>query len=270
MANMVNLPRKVDDTGTQSSPAGRYLQTTRDPSLVAIKLLAESGDLCHQFVGERQVVRLVSGQDQQSRDTADVFGVSHKPSLCWPCHSQGLLHIGKRESVGLGGKLVEQLVGKLDTVVVGELVLPVHGVLSTFRLDGVGERAATATSGRQQNGSEARRTRDPTHYLRSNREGRLESAGSSRSKWFVVASYTAARLSAVTKVLYRETHTMSNPSLSSNPSTSLRKNDRLLSVINESISSKTTRHGASRRARSKTCLIPVRIKRDHVSQQALE
>jgi hypothetical protein len=148
MANMVILTRKVNDTKTQSSPAGRYLQITRGPSLVAIKLLAESGDLCHQFVGERQVVRLVSGQDQQSRDAADVVGVSHKPSLCWPCHSQGLLHIGKRESVGLGGKFVEQLIRELDTVVVGELVLPVNSVLTTLRLDGVGERAATATSGR--------------------------------------------------------------------------------------------------------------------------
>jgi hypothetical protein len=119
-----------------------------DRSLVAIELLAQSGDLSHQFARERQVVGLVSGQDQQSRDAAAVVGVSHKPSLCWPSHSQGLLHIGKRESVGLGGKLVEQLVWELDTVVVGELVLPVHGVLSTFRLDRVGERAATATSGR--------------------------------------------------------------------------------------------------------------------------
>ena len=50
--------------------------------------------------------------------------------------------------------------------------------------------------------------------------------------------------------------TMSNPSLSSSPSTSLRKNDRLLSVISESMSSKTTKHGASRRARSKTSLMP--------------
>jgi hypothetical protein len=70
--------------------------------------------------------------------------------------------------------------------------------------------------------------------------------------------------------LYRETHTMSNPSLSSKPSTSLRKKDRLLSVISESMSSKTTKHGASRRARSKTCLMPVRTKRDHVSHHALE
>jgi hypothetical protein len=72
------------------------------------------------------------------------------------------------------------------------------------------------------------------------------------------------------KNLYPVIHTMSNPSLSSNPSTSLRKNDRLLSVINESMSSKTTKHGASRRARSKTCLMPVRNKKDHVSQQALD
>jgi hypothetical protein len=145
---MDTLTRKVDDTGTQSSPAGRYLQITRDSSLVAIKLLAESGDLCHQFAGERQVVRLVSGQDQQGRDATDVIDIRHLPSPMPESHSQGLLHIGKREPVGLGGKFVEQLVRELDTVVVGELVLPVNRVLTTLRLDGVGERAATATSGR--------------------------------------------------------------------------------------------------------------------------
>ena len=50
--------------------------------------------------------------------------------------------------------------------------------------------------------------------------------------------------------------TIRSPSLSSKPSTSLRKKDRLSSLINESRSSSTSTQGASSLARWKTSLIP--------------
>lgn len=60
-------------------------------------------------------------------------------------HLQSLLHIGKRETIGLGGKVVEKLVREFDPLVLGQLLLPIDGVLSALGLDGVRKRATKGT-----------------------------------------------------------------------------------------------------------------------------
>lgn len=125
-----------------------------------------------------------------------------------------------------------------------------------------------------------------TYYFRSNRDGRLDNAGSRRSKWLVVASYsrhptrTSTISTPTTHPEYqppphlqplRQVHnefeqsratdprlTNNNPSLSSNPSTSFKKNALFPSVMRLSRSSKTRRQGEDCRAFWKIWRMPVR------------
>lgn len=99
----------------------------------------------------------------------------------------------------------------------------------------------------------ADQVRKRTYYFLSKREGRFEMAGSSFSKWFVVPIYPRQH-----RFLDRTSTglTKKSPSLSSRPSSSLRKKARLSLVMSESRSSRTRMHGASERARSKMRLRP--------------
>lgn len=57
-------------------------------------------------------------------------------------YAQDLLHVCERELFGLFRKLVKQLVWEFDVLVVGQLALPVLGVLPPLAFAGIGERAA--------------------------------------------------------------------------------------------------------------------------------
>jgi hypothetical protein len=91
---------------------------------------------------------------------------------------QDLLHVCEREFIGLFCELVEQLIWEFDVWVRLEFLLPVLGILPSLASAGIGECAGSLAAPLGLYGG--------THYFLSNLDGRLERAGSRRSKWFVV------------------------------------------------------------------------------------